>query len=215
MGLDTNVAQAEYRNMVSCADLQRICVFCGARPGVKPIYLEAARELGALLANRGIGLVYGGGSVGLMGALASAALDAGGDVIGVIPRALMGRELSHPRLKQLHVVDSMHARKALMAEYADAFIALPGGFGTLDELFEIITWAFLGIHCKPIALVNTHAYFQPLLVLFEHLVKQEFAVATQRDAVVVRPTPKEVLHALLRTPPSLDFTAGGEQSVAQ
>ena len=202
--------------MVTRAGLQRICVFCGARPGAQPVYAEAARDLGVMLAGMGIGLVYGGGSVGLMGALADAALEAGGEVIGVIPRTLAGRELAHPRLTHLHVVESMHARKALMAQYADAFVALPGGFGTMDELFEIVTWAFLGIHHKPIAVVNTEGYFAPLAALCDHMVAQGFATPGQRDAVLVRSTPGEALRALVKAwPPSGSLSAEAEQSVAQ
>ena len=168
-----------------------------------------------MLAEMNIGLVYGGGSVGLMGAVATAALDAGGEVIGVIPENLMGHELAHPRLEQLHVVETMHARKALMAQYADAFIALPGGFGTMDELFEIITWAFLGIHDKPIALIDTQGFFQPVLKLFTHMVDQDFAIDAQCEAVSVCPSPAEALHALRQNSMRRGFNAQSEQSCVQ
>jgi uncharacterized protein (TIGR00730 family) len=147
--------------------LQRVCVFCGSQSGARPDYAEAARELGELLAGSGIGVVYGGGRVGLMGALADAALEAGGEVIGVIPRGLMEREVGHPRVTQLEVVDSMHHRKARMAELADAFIALPGGYGTLEELFEALTWCQLGIHAKPCGLLNVEGYFDGLQLQLE------------------------------------------------
>ncbi|MFN0316980.1 MAG: TIGR00730 family Rossman fold protein, partial [Burkholderiales bacterium] len=134
--------------------MKRICVFCGASAGSRPVFAEAAKDLGALLARRNTGIVYGGGNVGLMGVLAGAALAEGGEVIGVIPRSLMERELAHTGLTELHVVATMHERKALMADLSGAFIALPGGFGTLDEFFEILTWAQLGIHSKPCGLLN-------------------------------------------------------------
>ena len=140
-----------------------ICVFCGSATGNRPEYADSARRLGGAIARRGLELVYGAGHVGLMGILADAALAAGGRVVGMIPRSLVDRELAHRGLSELHVVDSMHARKALMAERADAFLALPGGYGTLDELFEILTWAQLGIHSKPVGLVNVARYFDPLL----------------------------------------------------
>src|SRR5947209_13562189 len=132
--------------------MRRVCVFCGSSAGNRPEYADAARRLGAALVRRGIALVYGGGHVGLMGVLADAVLHGGGDVIGVIPQALVDRELAHERLTQLHVVSTMHQRKALMADLADGFAALPGGYGTGDELFEILTWAQLGIHAKPVGL---------------------------------------------------------------
>jgi uncharacterized protein (TIGR00730 family) len=140
----------------------RICVFCGSSDGDRPAYAEAARATGAMLARRGIGIVYGGGRVGLMGTLADAGLAAGGRVIGVIPEMLAAREVAHRSLTQLHVVGSMHERKALMAAHADAFLALPGGFGTLEELFEAVTWRQLGYHEKPCAVLNTQGYFDAL-----------------------------------------------------
>src|SRR5512146_1988331 len=147
--------------------MRRVCVFCGSSPGSNPIYLEAARAMGRTLAGRGLGLVYGGGSVGLMGALADAALAAGGEVVGVIPRALQLRELAHGRLTTLHVVGSMHERKARMAELSDAFAALPGGMGTLEELAEILTWAQLGLHARPCGVVDVAGYFAPLLAFLD------------------------------------------------
>ena len=151
----------------------RICVFCGASPGRGATYLGLARSVGAGLATRGIGIVYGGGRVGLMGALADAALDAGGEVIGVIPRRLVDRELAHPGLTELHVVGSLHERKARMAELADGFVALPGGLGTLDELAEVASWAQLDLHTKPIGLLGAD-YWAPLLVWLDHAVGEGF-----------------------------------------
>ncbi len=141
--------------------MRRVCVFCGSQTGDHPIYADAARQMGKLLAQRHLGLVYGGGNVGLMGVLADAALQAGGEVIGVIPGGLAERELAHAGLTELHVVPSMHARKVLMAEKADVFVALPGGYGTADELFEILTWRQLGLHAKPIGLLNVAGFFDP------------------------------------------------------
>jgi hypothetical protein len=140
----------------------RICVFCGSSDGERPAYLAAAREAGALLAARGIGVVYGGGRVGLMGALADAAVAGGGEVIGIIPEMLAAREIAHRSLTELHVVGSMHERKALMAAHSDAFLALPGGFGTLEELFEAVTWRQLGYHAKPCAVLNVEGYYDAL-----------------------------------------------------
>lgn len=156
--------------------MQRICVFCGASPGRDPARVELARSVGTGLADRGIGVVYGGGRVGLMGALADAALAAGGEVIGVIPRRLVDRELAHRGLTRLHVVDSLHERKARMAELADGFIALPGGLGTLDELAEVASWAQLNLHAKPIGLLGG-TYWTPLLGWLERAVTESFVTA--------------------------------------
>src|SRR5262245_12742237 len=142
--------------------MRRVCVFCGSSAGNRPEYADAARHLGAALARRGLGLVYGGGHVGLMGVVADAVLRAGGEVIGVIPQALVERELAQAGLTRLEVVDTMHQRKARMADLADAFVALPGGFGTCDELFEILTWSQLGLHARPVGLLNVAGFFDPL-----------------------------------------------------
>ena len=142
--------------------MRRLCVFCGSRPGERPEYIEAARAMGGLLAREGLGLVYGG-HIGLMGAIADAALAAGAEVIGVIPQSLMDKELAHLKLTELKIVPSMHARKAEMERLSDGFIALPGAFGTADELFEILTWSQLGLHRKPIGLLNVAGFFDPLL----------------------------------------------------
>jgi uncharacterized protein (TIGR00730 family) len=152
----------------------RVCVFCGSAFGSRPVYAEVARSFGRGLAARGIGVVYGGASVGLMGELADAALAAGGEVIGVIPRSLVAREIAHAGLTELHVVETMHERKALMAELSDAIVALPGGAGTLDELFETLTWRQLGLHAKPIVLLDVDGFFEPLVALADHLVAEGF-----------------------------------------
>ncbi len=154
--------------------MHHICVFSGSNLGIRPEYQQAARALGQELASRGLGLVYGGASVGLMGVVADAVLAGGGEVIGVLPRGLFNREVPHRHLTELREVGSMHERKALMADLADGFIALPGGYGTFDELFEIITWAQLGLHSKPIGLLDVADYFAPLLALITHASKEGF-----------------------------------------
>jgi uncharacterized protein (TIGR00730 family) len=170
-----------------------ICVFCGSHQGTKPEYMAAAQELGAALASRGIGMVYGGSSMGLMGAAADSCLAAGGYVEGVIPDALFLKEIAHPRLSKRFVVKSMHARKAMMAERANGFVALPGGLGTLEELFEIITWAQLGIHAKPIVVWNVAGYYDGLLHFIEQSVEQGFVSPLHRKVVVIRNSLDEVL----------------------
>jgi uncharacterized protein (TIGR00730 family) len=165
--------------------MQRICVFCGSSTGNDAAYGEAAGTVGAALARRGLGLVYGGGRVGLMGLVADAALGAGATAIGVIPQALAAKEIAHAGLTELHVVGSMHERKALMADLADGFIALPGGFGTWEELCEIVTWAQLGYHRKPCALLNVAGYYDPLLALVERAVTTGFLRPEYRDLVLV------------------------------
>jgi uncharacterized protein (TIGR00730 family) len=177
--------------------LGRLCVFCGSRDGARPAFAGAADELGRLLAASGIGLVYGGASVGLMGRLADAVLAAGGSVTGVIPRALVDREIAHAGLSELHVVDDLHQRKALMARLSDAFVALPGGVGTLDELFEIVTWRALGLHRKPIGLLDTDGYFAPLVRLLDHMVVSGFLDPAVRALVQAAPDPPALL-AILR-----------------
>ena len=162
----------------------RVCVFCGSRSGERPVYAETAVALGTLLAQRGFGLVYGGGNIGLMGLIADAALAAGGEVIGVIPQHLLEREVAHTGLTKLHVVDSMHTRKALMADIADVFVAAPGGFGTLDELCEILTWAQLGLHGKPCGLLNVAGYYDALLAMFDHATREGFLSAQHRQLIV-------------------------------
>lgn len=178
-----------------------VCVFCGSSIGTRPEYAEAARHLGRELARRGLVLVYGAGDVGLMGILADAALEAGGQVVGMIPRALVEREVAHRGLTELHVVETMHQRKALMADRSEAFLALPGGYGTLDELFEILTWAQLGIHQKPIGLLNVAGYFDPLLAWIDHGVAEEFLRPRHRNLLLVSREVTELLEAVLSAPP--------------
>jgi uncharacterized protein (TIGR00730 family) len=165
--------------------MQRIVVFCGSSPGRRPSYVAAAQDLGRLLAARGIALVYGGASIGLMGALADSALAAGGEVIGVIPGGLFPAEIPHAGLTEQHVVKTMHERKALMAELSDAVIALPGGTGTLDELFEMFTWSQLGLHRQPIGLLDVDGYWQPLLAFMDHMAQEHFIAAEHRATLLV------------------------------
>jgi uncharacterized protein (TIGR00730 family) len=174
----------------------RICVFCGSAAGWRTEHVDAARELGKALAGRGIGLVNGGGRVGLMGATADGALEAGGEAIGVIPRALMDRELGHEGMTQLRVVESMHDRKALMAELSDGFVALPGGIGTFEELLEIATWAQLGIHRKPIGVLNVAGYYDPLAALLDHAARERFVSDENRRLVVFERDPRALIERL-------------------
>jgi uncharacterized protein (TIGR00730 family) len=176
--------------------MKNICVYCGANPGNRPIFTEVAVSVGKMLAKDGIGLVYGGGAVGLMNTVAQAALDAGGEVIGVIPQALMDMEVGRKDLTQLHVTTDMHTRKAKMAELSDGFIALPGGFGTLDELFEMITWGQLGFHQKPIALVNVEGFYDPLLTMVDHMLASGFVRSQHRGLFVHGNTPEQTLAAM-------------------
>jgi uncharacterized protein (TIGR00730 family) len=159
---------------------QSVCVFCGSAPGARPSYSRAAEELGTAFGQHGITLVYGGGRLGLMGIVANATLAAGGRVIGVIPRMLIERELAHPALTRQHVVTTMHERKTLMAELSDAFVGLPGGMGTFDELVEIVTWAQLGLHAKPVVLANIENYFAPLYAMLDYAVAEKFVTAESR-----------------------------------
>lgn len=177
--------------------MKQVCVFCGSSLGAQPGYAEAARQLGRGLAERGLGLVYGGAREGLMGKVADGALEAGGRVVGVIPTSLQSREISHTGLSELHVVGSMHERKALMADLSDAFIALPGGIGTLDELCEIITWAQLGLHQKGIALLNISGYYDPFIQFLDHTVREGFIKASQRKRLLVDSDPDSLLDFLL------------------
>ena len=173
--------------------LNRICVFCGSQPGDKPGYVEGARRLGALLAGQGIGVVYGGSTLGLMGALADAALAGGGKVTGIIPTGLVQRELAHRGVPDLIVVGSMHERKTQMADLSDGFIALPGGLGTLEECFEILTWAQLGIHEKPCGLLNLDGYFDQLIGFLDHAVEQRFLLPQYRSLLLVEQDPDALL----------------------
>lgn len=184
--------------------MRRICVFCGSAPGARPDYADKARQLAAALAQRNHGLVYGGGHVGLMGIVADHALALGCEVIGVIPEALHEREVGHRGLSQLHIVASMHERKAKMAEFADGFIALPGGLGTLEETFEVWTWAMLGIHSKPIALLDVLDYWRPLIDMVDRMVDEGFIVPKYREMLLVDDDPSALLDRMQAwTPPEL------------
>jgi len=176
--------------------VKRVCVFCGSSAGARDEYAEAARGVAAELARRGIGLVTGGGSVGLMGVVADAALAAGVEVIGVIPRALARREVGHTGLTELRLVDSMHERKALMAALSDAFVALPGGVGTLEETFEVLSWAQLGIHTKPIGALNVAGYWDDLIRFLSHTVREGFVRPECLDLIQFAPTPAALLDGL-------------------
>ena len=176
--------------------MKRLCVFCGSKAGDRGIYADEARRLGELLARRGVGLVFGGGHIGLMGILADTMLGLGGQVVGVIPQALVDKELAHPGVSEMHVVDSMHQRKAVMAELSDAFAALPGGYGTGDELFEMLTWAQLGIHGKPIGLLNADGFFDSLLAWIDHTVREGFLKPKHRQLLRVAGTAEELLDGL-------------------
>jgi uncharacterized protein (TIGR00730 family) len=178
--------------------VRRVCVFCGASSGRLPEYAEAARAFGAAAAARGLGIVYGGGRVGLMAAVADAALAGGGEVIGVIPQELVDRELAHGGLTELHVVDSLHERKALMAQLSDGFVALPGGFGTLDELLEQLTWSQLGLHEKPVGLYDVEEYWRPLIALARHAADEGFVRESDLGAIAVGTEPEGLLDRLER-----------------
>jgi uncharacterized protein (TIGR00730 family) len=188
--------------------LRRVCVFCGSSAGAIPAFAAAAEALGRTLGAAGITVVYGGASVGLMGRVADACLAAGGEVIGVIPRALVDLEVAHGGLSELRVVGSMHERKALMADLADAFVALPGGLGTLDELFEILSWAQLGLHEKPVGVLNVENYFAPLLGFLDGAVAARFVKPVHRQMVIVAQTPRDLLEGFVRhvPPPRVTWT---------
>jgi uncharacterized protein (TIGR00730 family) len=187
--------------------VRSVCVFCGSRPGARPEYLEAARSLGTQLARRGLTLVYGGANIGLMGAVADAVLAEGGRVVGVLPAVLKDKEIAHAGLTELHLVDSMHTRKAMMAERADAFIAMPGGVGTFEELFEITTWAQLGLHQKPVGLLNVADFYAPLLALMRRAVDEGFVPEARAQPFVSDPSPTALLERLLGAGPPLTASA--------
>lgn len=192
--------------------MRRVCVFSGSSPGKLPAYRHAAAQFGKLLADEGIGLVYGGASVGLMGAVADAARDAGGEVIGVIPKSLVALEVAHTGLDDLRIVGSMHERKALMAELSDAFVALPGGIGTLEEIFEVWTWGQLGSHAKPCAFLNTCAFYGPLLSFLDHVVDEAFLKPVHRGMILVEDEPQALLRALgTYRAPEVDKWIGRDQ----
>jgi uncharacterized protein (TIGR00730 family) len=185
-------------------NLKRISVFCGSSPGASTIYTDEAEQLGTQLAKEGITLVYGGARVGIMGTVANAALQAGGDVIGVIPKMLMTREIAHTELTELIVVNTMHERKAKMEELSDGFIALPGGPGTMEEFFEVYTWAQLGEHQKPIGMLNSNNYYDKLLTFFDHMIEEQFLKPEYQSMIIVEKDP-HVLIEKFRTyePPKL------------
>jgi uncharacterized protein (TIGR00730 family) len=176
--------------------MQRVCVFCGSSPGARPAYAGATAEVARLLAGEGIGVVYGGGHVGLMGVLADTGMAAGGEVIGVMPQALVDREIGHTGISELRVVGSMHERKALMADLSDAFIALPGGAGTLEELFEVYTWAQLGLHDKPCGLLDVEDYFSGLVGFLDHAVDERFLREEHRAMLIVEREPRTLIDRL-------------------
>lgn len=182
---------------------KRVCVFCGSADGARPTYRAAAVELGHGLAARGWTLVYGGSKAGLMGAVADAALERGGKVIGIMPRALVEREIAHGGLTELHITDNMHQRKALMADLSDSVVTLPGGFGTLDEIAEMVTWAQLGYHRKPLVLLNIERFFDPFLVYFDHMSNEGFIRPHHRGILVVRSDVASTLETLETYQPPL------------
>jgi uncharacterized protein (TIGR00730 family) len=193
--------------------MERLCVYCGSSPGRNPAYVAAARAVGRLLAQRSIALVYGGGRVGMMGAVAEAAADGGGEVIGVIPESLAEREVADDRADELLVVDSMHERKREMADWAEGFLALPGGFGTLEEIVEVLTWAQLGFHEHPCGLLNVEGYFDDLVDFFDHQTAEGFVSETHRGMVVVEERPEALLDAFdAYDPPRVEKLLDGDET---
>ncbi|UOQ84091.1 TIGR00730 family Rossman fold protein [Gracilibacillus salinarum] len=182
--------------------MKTVAVFCGASNGVDPIYIEEAHKLGNALAKNGIGLVYGGSNTGCVGAVANGVLEAGGNAIGVIPEKLMNYEIAHEKLTELHIVKTMHERKAMMAELADGFIALPGGTGTLEEWFEVFTWQQIGYHQKPCALMNINHYYDPVITLFDHMIEQGFVKPVFRELIILESEPAQLLDRLKNNPPA-------------
>ncbi|NKB81763.1 MAG: TIGR00730 family Rossman fold protein [Nitrospirales bacterium] len=178
--------------------MKRVCVFCGSNPGIHPVYETTARQVGKELVARGIGLVYGAGNIGLMGIIANEVLQEGGEVIGVIPEFLLEKEIACDGLTSLHVVDSMHQRKALMADLSDAFVALPGGFGTLEEICEMITWSQLGLHKKPCGVLNIDGFFSALLTFFDRQVHEGFVTSENRTLVLDDSNPQALLDRLAK-----------------
>jgi uncharacterized protein (TIGR00730 family) len=176
--------------------VRRVCVFCGSSPGARPAYAEAAEELATLLVADGIGVVYGGGGVGLMGKLADAVLAQGGEITGVIPHALVDREIGHSGVHDMRTVGSMHERKALMGELSDAFVALPGGIGTLEELVEVFTWSQLGLHRKPCGLLDVEGYYEELAAFLDHAVRERFLREEHRSTLIVEREPAALLERM-------------------
>lgn len=182
--------------------MRRICVFCGSNAGARSEFAEAARALAAVLVERKLGIVYGGGNVGMMGVLADAALERGGEVTGVIPRTLVDKEVAHRGVTELLIVETMHERKARMNDLSDAFIALPGGFGTLDEFFEVLTWSQLGFHGKPCALLNVAGYYDLMLAMLDHAVAERFLRPAHRELVIADTDPSRLLQRLSALSPA-------------
>lgn len=178
--------------------MKRICVFCGSNRGAQIAYANIAQQLGKAIVSEGLGLVYGGGDVGLMGVIANTVLQEKGEVIGVIPHSLAKKEVAHSGLTELRLVASMHERKALMGELSDGFIAMPGGFGTLEELFEVVTWAQLGLHSKPIGLLNVEGFFDLLLRFLNHAYQEHFVQAKYRHVIINSHSPEKLLHMLIQ-----------------
>lgn len=173
--------------------MRRICVYCGSNPGRQPVYRQTAAALGRAMSARDLGLVYGGAGIGVMGAIADAVLSEGQEAIGIIPRALAHKEVAHEGLTRQHVVGSMHERKAMMAELADAFVALPGGWGTMEEIFEVLTWAQLGFHEKPCGLLNVDGYFDGLFAFLEHAIEEQFVKPEYRELLILEADPEALL----------------------
>jgi uncharacterized protein (TIGR00730 family) len=193
--------------------MNNVCVFCGSTSGVRPIYADMARAMGKAMLKRGIGLVYGGGRRGLMGILADSVLEGRGKVIGVIPEAMSAREIAHHDVTELRIVHSMHERKAMMADLSDAFIAMPGGFGTFEELCEIVTWAQLGLHQKPCGLLNVEGYYAPLLGLFDRALADGFIFPSNRRIVLEETDPDRLLDLLASYhPPKLEKWIASDES---
>lgn len=194
------------------SSVRAVCVFCGSSPGADPAFEHAARRMGRAIAERGLALVYGGAKVGLMGVVADAALDAGGEVFGVLPRGLAAKELAHTGLTRLEVVESMHERKARMAELSDGFVGLPGGIGTLEEVFEVWTWGQLGFHAKPLGFLNVAGFYDPLRAFLNHMTDQAFLKPMHRDMAIFADTPDAVLGAFAAyRPPATDKWMEREQ----
>ena len=193
--------------------MKRVCVFCGSSPGKSAGFMDSAARLGQELAARNIGLVYGGAKVGLMGKVADSVLEGGGEVIGVIPQSLMRKEVAHDGLTQLQVVGSMHERKAAMVDLADGFIALPGGLGTLEELFEVMTWAQLGFHQKPCAMLNVNGYYDSLTAFLDHAVEQAFVKDNHRNMLILDEQPADLLQRMFAyQPPVMDQWIGRNET---
>ena len=193
--------------------MKKICVYCGSSPGRTPEYINCTRVLAKELVRRNIGLVYGGASVGIMGEIANTVLNAGGEVVGIIPQSLVDKEVSHNGLTELKVVNSMHERKAIMAEISDGFIALPGGLGTIEELFEVLTWSQLGFHKKPCALLNIKQYYNGLSLFLDHAVEEQFIKSIHREMLLVEDDPSKLLDAMeTYNPPSVDKWIGRNET---